>query len=178
MMTTSFTDLQRAIAFAARAHQGQLRKDGRTPYSSHPFRVCMTLSQLFSCNDIQVLIAAALHDTIEDTTTDYDDIVSDFGADVANWVRCLSKDKRLPENEREAAYAHDLATACWQVQLIKMADMYDNLGDMDQLPAARRPLLLARIRFYLDRMEPTLKVEAQSACAEVRKLLHSYQARP
>ena len=79
-----------AAAFAARAHQHQLRKDGRTPYVSHPFRVCLVVRHLFGIDDPRIHAAALLHDTIEDTTTDYDDIVERFGPDVAGWVAAVT----------------------------------------------------------------------------------------
>src|SRR6266702_1696056 len=91
--------LLEAIAFAARAHQGQLRKDQRTPYVSHVFRVCLIVRQVFGVDDASVLTAAVLHDTIEDTTTDFDDLAERFGATVAGWVAILSKDKRLVDEQ-------------------------------------------------------------------------------
>ena len=118
-----------AIAFAARAHEGQLRKDGKTPYVSHVFRVAMTCSQVFGVKDEEVLTAAVLHDTIEDTTTDFDDIERHFGARVARWVALLSKDMRMPDPEREAAYMKQLEDAPLEVKLIKLADLHDNLCD-------------------------------------------------
>src|SRR2546421_13103378 len=102
-----------AIAFAARAHRHQLRKDGQTPYASHPFRVCLVTRHVFGIDDPQVLTAAVLHDTVEDTTTDYDDLREHFGQEVAGWVALLSKDKRQPEPEREAAYVEQLVHAPW-----------------------------------------------------------------
>src|SRR5438309_11633272 len=87
--------LLEAVAFAARAHQGQLRKDGTTPYVSHVFRVCLVLRHVFGIDDRQALMAAALHDTLEDTNTDFDDLKDEFGEEVAAWVSALSKDKRL-----------------------------------------------------------------------------------
>src|SRR5713226_1440591 len=89
--------LLEAISFAARAHQGQLRKDNRTPYASHAFRVCLIVREIFGVTDPEVLTAAVLHDTVEDTTTDHDDLAKQFGRQVADWVAALSKDKRLPE---------------------------------------------------------------------------------
>src|SRR5439155_11258577 len=121
--------LLEAIAFAARAHQGKLRKDRVTPYASHVFRVCLVLRHVFGIDDRQALMAAALHDTIEDTDTDFDDLKETFGTDVAEWVAALSKDKRLPEGEREQAYAAALARAPWQVKACKLADVYDNVMD-------------------------------------------------
>src|SRR5438067_177442 len=90
-----------AISFAARAHHGQMRKDGLTPYASHAFRVCMVLRHVFNVADPRILTAAVLHDTIEDTTTDFDDIAEEFDAEIAQWVAALSKDKRLEEGPRE-----------------------------------------------------------------------------
>src|SRR5262249_44303552 len=98
-----------AIAFAARAHRPQLRKDGQTPYVSHVFRVCLVVRHVFGIDDTRVLTAAVLHDTIEDTTTDYDDLREQFGDEVASWVAALSKDKRRHEDMREQAYTAELA---------------------------------------------------------------------
>lgn len=152
-----------AVAFAARAHHGQLRKDGKTPYASHPFRVCLIVRDIFGVDDPRVLAAAVLHDTIEDTTTDFDDIVKPFGREVAEWVGQLSKDKRRQENEREQQYTATLAAACWQVQVCKLGDVCDNLLDLDQMPAEKRSQSLNRARTYLEALRPSLKPEAQAA---------------
>jgi guanosine-3',5'-bis(diphosphate) 3'-pyrophosphohydrolase len=159
-----------AIAFAARAHQGQLRKDGKTPYVSHVFRVCMVVRDVFDIADQTVLTAAVLHDTVEDTTTDFDD-VQEFGDDVARWVGLLSKDKRLPEEEREAAYLAGLANAPWQVRICKLADMYDNLSDSRTIDPERRAKTLGRIRFYLDGIKPAHSDETSQAWQIVADLL-------
>lgn len=70
----AFAKVQEAASFAARAHRHQVRKDGRTPYTAHPFRVCLVVRHVFGHDDPRMLQAALLHDTIEDTTTDYDDL--------------------------------------------------------------------------------------------------------
>jgi guanosine-3',5'-bis(diphosphate) 3'-pyrophosphohydrolase len=121
--------VHRAVSFAARAHRHQLRKDGVTPYVAHPVRVALTLLTIFGIDDEQTLAAAVLHDTIEDTTTDFDDLAAEFGPDVARYVAALSKDSRLPEEEREKAFFEVLDRSQWQVRAIKMADAYDNLLD-------------------------------------------------
>src|SRR5262249_22101667 len=90
-----------AIAFAAHAHRHQLRKDQRTHYASHAFRVCFTVRHVFGIDDNSVLAAAVLHDTLEDTTTDFDDLAESFGKEIADWVAQLSKDKRLVHDGRE-----------------------------------------------------------------------------
>jgi guanosine-3',5'-bis(diphosphate) 3'-pyrophosphohydrolase len=154
-------NLLAAIAFAARAHRNQLRKDNQTPYASHTFRVCLIIRQLFGIDDPQVLMAAVLHDTIEDTTTDFDDLAAEFGADMAAWVAQLSKDKRIAEDEREEAYMWTLSTAPWQVKVCKLADMYDNVQDSSQLPPEKRRHTLARLRRYLQALQTQLPEQAR-----------------
>lgn len=120
---------QRAMEFAARAHEGQYRRNGVTPYASHPLRVAMVVSAVFGIQDERILAAAAMHDLIEDTQVDYDEIAELFDAEIADWVAAVSKDMRLPEDRREAEYDRALAAAAWQAKLIKLADVYDNLSD-------------------------------------------------
>ncbi len=118
-----------AISFAARQHEGQLRKDGQTPYVAHPMRVLAIMTTVFGVKDPATLVAAVLHDTIEDTTTDRDDLIERFGERVASFVAALTKDKRRPEEEREKAYFETLAAAPVEVKLCKLADTFDNLID-------------------------------------------------
>lgn len=117
-----------AISFSARAHRNQYRKDGETPYHAHPMRVAAIASS-WGLEDEAALIAALLHDTIEDTTTDWDDISKAFGSDTANLVAALTKDSRLPEDSRETSYYAALTGADWRARLLKLADGYDNLLD-------------------------------------------------
>ncbi|HRP62689.1 MAG TPA: HD domain-containing protein [Phycisphaerales bacterium] len=120
---------QSAAAFAARAHVGQLRKDGKTPYFSHPCRVTLTVACVFGCTDAPTLAAALLHDVIEDCGVDYNEVAEAFGSDVADIVVALTKDMRLPEAKREPAYDAQLAAGPWQARLIKLADVHDNFSD-------------------------------------------------
>ncbi len=139
-----------AAAFAARAHRHQTRKDGQTPYVSHVFRVCLVTRHTFGFDDPKMLAAALLHDTIEDTATDCDDIVERFGPDVAEWVAALTKDMRLPHDAREEEYARTLAEAAWQVKALKLADLYDNLADSKHLTPGGRRRTASKAKFYLD----------------------------
>lgn len=120
---------QEAASFAARAHRHQIRKDERTPYLAHPVRVALTVALVFGCTDETVMAAALLHDVIEDTTVDYDDVLAHFGPEVAGLVAALSKDPRLVESEREPRYDKRLDKADWRARLIKLADVYDNFSD-------------------------------------------------
>lgn len=153
----------RAVGFAARAHRHQLRKDQHTPYASHTFRVCLILRDLFGIDDPDVLCAGLLHDTIEDTTTDFDDIREQFGEQIAGWVAALSKDMRLPDEPREQAYRHQLAGADWPVIACKLADILDNLLDTDTLPPDKRARHFRRAGEYLDAISPALPEQLQMA---------------
>jgi guanosine-3',5'-bis(diphosphate) 3'-pyrophosphohydrolase len=169
--------LLEAVAFAARAHQGQLRKDGRTPYVSHVFRVCLVLRDVFGVTDPKALTAAVLHDTVEDTTTDFDDLQEKFGAEIAGWVAALSKDKRRVWEEREALYEKQLAQAPWQVQVCKLADVFDNLLDLPHVPPDRRARSLRNARRYLDALRANLRPQAQKPWETVAALLKEMEGR-
>jgi guanosine-3',5'-bis(diphosphate) 3'-pyrophosphohydrolase len=165
-----YRSLLSAASFAARAHRHQVRKDGGTPYIAHPFRVCLIIRHVFGIDDPEVLTAALLHDTVEDTTTDCDDLIEHFGPRVANWVGALSKDKRMPDEHREAAYMQGLASAPLPVKLCKLADIFDNLMDSAHLSPAQRAKTLARARKYLDCLKDNLSESAQSAFDLVNRL--------
>jgi guanosine-3',5'-bis(diphosphate) 3'-pyrophosphohydrolase len=158
---TRYRPLLEAVAFAARSHQGQLRKDGQTPYASHVFRVCLIAREVFDVADPRVLTAAVLHDTIEDTKVDFDEVAEQFGAEVAGWVAALSKDKRLIEPEREEAYARQLAAAPWQVKVCKLADILDNLMDAVHMPPEKRQRSIKNAHRYLAALKSDLPAEAR-----------------
>ena len=153
----------KAAAFAARAHRNQIRKDGETPYFSHPVRVCLVVRQVFGFDDPNMLAAALLHDTVEDTTTDCDDIIEQFGPIVAKWVSVLSKDKRRPHDEREEEYAANLVSADWQAKVLKLADLYDNLGDSQTFGPEQRRKTVKKSHFYLDAVRKGLPLIAYKA---------------
>ena len=121
-----------AALIAANSHEGQQRHDG-TPYVQHPARVAVLLAQ---AGGSEALIAAGfLHDVIEDSTVDWDEINEVCNADVANWVAAMTKDMRMPEAQREAAYQQQLAEGPWQGRAVKLADQIDNLTNAS--PKAR-----------------------------------------
>jgi len=130
MSDTETKRWMKAASFAACKHRHQLRKDGKTPYIAHPFRVAMIVRDTFGCEDEDVLAAALLHDTIEDTITDYDELHQHFGEKVALLVSALTKNMSLPEAKREDAYDRQLADGPWEARLIKLADVFDNITDV------------------------------------------------
>jgi guanosine-3',5'-bis(diphosphate) 3'-pyrophosphohydrolase len=172
----TISPLLEAVAFAARAHQGKLRKDGATPYVSHVFRVCLVLRHVFGIDDRQALMAAALHDTVEDTDTDFDDLKEQFGEEVAGWVAALSKDKRLPDAQREQAYAEALARAPWQVKVCKLADVYDNVMDSLHSTPPQRAHVLQRAHYYLNALRSQLPEPTRRPWEMVVELVKQVEA--
>jgi guanosine-3',5'-bis(diphosphate) 3'-pyrophosphohydrolase len=170
-LSEQYRPLLDAVSFAARAHRHAIRKDGQTPYVSHVFRVCLILRQVFGVEDLSVLQAALLHDTIEDTATDFDDIEERFGETVARRVSALTKDTRLPDIDRESEYHRRLLESGWEVKLCKLADMFDNLLDSRSLTPDGRRRVLNRSRYYITAIEPGLPLEHRSALALVEQLI-------
>lgn len=164
------TLLQRAAAFSARAHAGQLRKDGLTPYAAHPVRVMLTLREVFGHDDAAALAAALLHDTIEDTTTDYDDLIEHFGAEVADLVVAVTKNSMLPEAQREREYDERLAKADWRARLIKLADVYDNFSDQPEGASRRKILTKVKRAVALAKADANEHVETSWALAAIEQL--------
>jgi (p)ppGpp synthase/HD superfamily hydrolase len=171
MTTINFSHLLSAISFATRVHEGHFRKDGKTPYIAHPLRVMTIASRLFGVTDVETLMAAVLHDTIEDTRTDHDDLSEQFGPRVADYVAALSKDKRIGEERREREYHDALAAAPVPVQLCKLADVYDNLLDSIGMEQKDRRKKIDKAQEAVDRFTPTLPGEWHHALTLVREAI-------
>ncbi len=172
---------QKAASLAARFHMNQARKDGRTPYVAHPFRVALVVCNVFQVHDPIILSAALLHDVIEDTPADYDDVFHLCGREVADLVAAMTKDMRLPDAQREPAYDRQLGEADWRVKLIKLADVYDNICDASGgwqrqrcIDKARRALHIAeqdgddRLLEPADRLRDLINQFADSGVEEVK----------
>ncbi len=169
-LQAAYGQLLEAISFASRAHRHQIRKDGQTPYSAHVVRVCLIVRHVFGLDDPRALMAAALHDTIEDTNTDFDDLEKTFGREIAEWTAMLTKEKRRPEMEREEDYIVRLVQAPWQVKVCKLADIFDNMMDSAYLKPAERERTRKRSRQYLDALGASLPAEARTAFDIVERL--------
>jgi guanosine-3',5'-bis(diphosphate) 3'-pyrophosphohydrolase len=169
--------LLETASFAARAHHGQMRKDNETPYVSHVFRVCLVIRDIFGLGDHAMLMTALLHDTIEDTTIDFDDIEKHCGKEIARWVAFLTKNKAMPEAQREKAYVERLVQAPWQVQACKLADVFDNLIDLPHLPEDRRRQSLRRAENYVEALQKAPASELRKPLTMVMQLLSEMKAR-
>lgn len=168
---------QRAASFAARMHASHRRKDGVTPYFAHPARVAMIVRDVFGCDDPVAIAAAYLHDTIEDTPADYDDLAERFGTGVADMVAALSQNMLLPEPVRERDYDARLASADWRARLVKLADVVDNAADLETRsdgadgPVTRRHARKMERAIALARADEAVHPEAERAIGVAERLL-------
>lgn len=123
--------IDKAIEFATKAHEGQLRKGTSRPYIVHPIEVGDIVSTM--TRDEEVISAAILHDTIEDCEGISQRILAQtFSERVASMVAQESEDKSRTWMERKRATIEHLRTASQEVQMIGLADKLSNMRDIDR----------------------------------------------
>jgi guanosine-3',5'-bis(diphosphate) 3'-pyrophosphohydrolase len=138
----------KAAAFAAEKHRNQRRKDEEaSPYINHPIQVAHILVQA-DVEDPEVLAAALLHDSIEDTNTSFEELEIVFGYAIANIVAECTDDKRLSKLERKQAQIDHAAKISRKAKLVKLADKIANVNDLNDAPPAGWSL--ERKREYFD----------------------------
>ena len=126
-----------AALFAAEKHKNQRRKDGEaSPYINHPIALANVLATEGSVKDEEVLCAALLHDTIEDTETTEDELRQAFGEKVTAIVLEVTDDKSLPNEKRKQLQIEHARHASSQAKLVKLADKICNLRDILASPPA------------------------------------------
>jgi RelA/SpoT family (p)ppGpp synthetase len=133
--------IREAAEFGASAHKGQKRLSGE-PYIAHPVAAASILAELRLDSD--TIIAAILHDVIEDTPTPKDQLASRFGADVAEIVDGVTKLDQIKFKSREEAQAESFRkmllamTRDLRVVLVKLADRTHNMRTIDAMASNRR----------------------------------------
>jgi guanosine-3',5'-bis(diphosphate) 3'-pyrophosphohydrolase len=124
-----------ALAFSAHKHRDQRRKDHRaSPYINHPVDLVNVLCNEAGIEDPDVLAAALLHDTIEDTQTTQEELESLFGKRVAGIVLEVTDDKSQPKAARKKAQVDHAPTLSGPAKLVKLADKICNLRDVVNNP--------------------------------------------
>jgi GTP diphosphokinase / guanosine-3',5'-bis(diphosphate) 3'-diphosphatase len=135
------TQLLKAIAFAADKHRRQRRKDAEaSPYINHPIAVATVLASEGDVSDEATLLAAVLHDTVEDTQTSFPELEEHFGPEVAALVRELTDDKSLAKSERKRLQIEHARGSSVRAKKVKIADKICNVRDMTASPPADWPL--------------------------------------
>jgi len=123
-----------AFTFAAAKHRTHKRKDAdQTPYLNHLVAVTHALTEV-GASDLPTIIAAILHDTIEDTDTTAGELEHHFGAEVRDLVLELTDDMALPKKERKRLQIVNAPHASPKAKLIKLADKTANLEDLLTIP--------------------------------------------
>jgi guanosine-3',5'-bis(diphosphate) 3'-pyrophosphohydrolase len=127
--------LLKAIRFSAEKHRNQRRKDNaQSPYINHPIEVGQLLWDVGGVRDVHVLLAAILHDTIEDTRTRPDEIRDNFGNEVLSLVLEVTDDKSLPKPDRKRLQIETAPDKSYGAKLIKLADKACNVRDLVTTP--------------------------------------------
>ncbi len=127
--------LLKATSFAAKKHTGQTRKGkDDAPYINHPLEVANLLINVGNVEDYDVLIAAILHDTVEDTGTTPEEIAELFGQPVAEIVAEVTDDKTFPKAERKQLQIEHAPHLSLSAKQLKMADKISNITDIINNP--------------------------------------------
>lgn len=141
--------LLEALHFAADKHRFQRRKDpAASPYISHPIAATELLARAGGVTDSVTLLAAVLHDTVEDTETTPAELEARFGAEVRAVVEEVTDDKSLPREERKRRQVEHAPHLSKRAKLVKLADKTCNPLDVIHHPPPK--WTLERRREYLD----------------------------
>jgi guanosine-3',5'-bis(diphosphate) 3'-pyrophosphohydrolase len=133
----NLNNLLHAASFAARKHTGQKRKGERgEPYINHPLEVASLIANVGGVEDYDILIAAILHDTVEDCGVKREEIAELFGEKVAGFVMEVTDDKSLPKAERKRLQVEHAPHLSPEAKIVKLADKISNINDITNSPPA------------------------------------------
>jgi len=167
----------KAARFASVKHVSQKRKGAAgEPYFNHLIEVAELVSRAISEPDANVIAAAFLHDTVEDTKTSMEELIEAFGPDIAGLVKEVTDDKSLPKAERKELQVEHAPTISARAQTIKIADKISNLRSIAFTPPEgwdlrRKQEYFAWAKRVVDACSapnPFLKTEFERTFQEVR----------
>ena len=124
----------KATQFAALKHCDQRRKDGKTPYIIHPISVAMILADIGSIEDLEILSAALLHDTLEDTDTFAHELDKNFGSRVRIIVEELTDNDMLTFSQCKQMQIEKAPYLSKNATLVRIADKISNVSDVIENP--------------------------------------------
>ena len=134
--------VRKAYEFSAKAHEGQRRRSGE-PYLQHPIAVAGVLTSLKT--DVTAIVAALLHDTLEDTMATPEELESEFGKDVVHLVDGVTKIGKITFKSHEEKQAENFRKMLLsmaddiRVVLIKLADRLHNMRTLEHFELAKAP---------------------------------------
>lgn len=166
-----------AADFAANKHRNQRRKDkDASPYINHPLSLAKVLAVEAGINDAEIICAALLHDTIEDTDTTPEELEALFGKVITSIVLEVTDDKSLDKPERKRAQIEHAAHISKEAKCVKLADKICNLRDVAHAPPANWPL--SRRQEYFDWAKAVID-QLRGADAKLEAIFDkTYQLRP
>jgi (p)ppGpp synthase/HD superfamily hydrolase len=131
----------RAADAAARWHVNQRRKgDAQEPYVTHLIEVARLVAEATAGADHNLIVAALLHDTIEDQGVTREEIAAQFNDDVAGLVVEVTDDKKLPKAERKRLQIKHAPKLTARAKMLKLADKISNLRSLTTSPPADWPM--------------------------------------
>lgn len=146
--------IEKAAAYAAKAHEGQYRKNSKTPYIRHPMNVAAMADGFMSDQPMRVVAVSVawLHDTVEDDpNTTIEMIAKEFGRTIARNVYFLTDPPRYTgtRTERKEEVCRKMTVAPMIARLVKCCDVLDNLSDVDKLEAGyREKYIQEKVQLY------------------------------
>ena len=127
--------ITRAFNFASSRHSGQRRKgQAQEPYINHLAEVAQLVAEATSGTDPNLVAAALLHDTVEDTQTEPSELATVFNEDVASLVGEVTDDKSLRKEERKAIQIAKAPQKTPRAKILKLADKTSNLRSIAKSP--------------------------------------------
>lgn len=145
----NINQLLHAASFSAQKHKLQKRKgELGEPYINHPLEVANMLANIGGVDDIDILMAAILHDTVEDCDVTEQELRDLYGDTVTGYVLEVTDDKSLPKAERKQAQIEHAPHLSQGAKAVKLADKISNIRDVTNNPPADWPL--ERRREYIE----------------------------
>lgn len=144
-----------AYLFACKKHENQKRPGTSIPYISHCLSVADIVSQFITQNNEKgydlnfAQNVALLHDVLEDTKTTYIELKEKFGAEIANAVQSLTKDVKILKNKQLEDSLLRILKQRPEVALVKMADRYDNLRNLNTVWDKKKSLWYVNQAFLI-----------------------------
>ena len=164
--------IRKAAEFAAKAHEGAVRKGSRIPYIYHPMEAAVIVAQM--TEDEEVIAAAYLHDVLEDTAVTAEQLEEEFGGRVLALVSAETEDKSLSWRERKQAAIEHLKTASREEKLSNMrSTARDYMAEGEHVWQRFNEKRRECHQWYMAGMLEGLKeLEDTTAYQEFRQLFH------
>ena len=171
--------LDQAIDFAEQMHKGQIRKGDKSPYVTHPKAVYNILKS-FRVNDRVLLVAAWLHDTIEDTSATFNIIKKRFNKEVAELVKAVSNTrKEMQAVGKEEYLLKKMSKMSKNALTLKLADRLHNVSDIMTMPEKSSQKTYAQTKYILSglRENRTLTGVQKKLVRAIERYLIKYEKR-